>query len=366
MKINELKTKIEAFLGEQNLEVFESEGLKLFELPNTLSRKFIQEFANPIRSIVYSDEEALNNEDFKIIQKILIQAQIIKSRYEKAEIALKKTAEKIKNNGQDLLTSEEVEEGFKLILNDQTAPQDLILDAEVIYQALIQTYCTNASISSGIFKPGIEVEVDALQNSHPRVAQHARKTAFDQMCLLVFGHHPEQYDVLRKVEEIDANHKANQLMEYKVKKNQIVFAYLDMQPLSLPKFPRFAALLSSHDGVGCPVEEVIHQHKTLNIQCLIAGEEIVVKVPVWYGLIITKMEAGVTKPLDLHEILNESAQLAKTNPELANIVTKLKEDQPLASSFLHTFEQLATSTNSSYNQIVNLLKKKAGGDHASR
>lgn len=360
MTIDDLKSKIESFLGDYNLEVFESDGQKLFDMPNEISRKFVTEFANEIRKILYNDDSALENEDFVVIQKILIQAQTVKSKYEKAEIAVKKTAEKIKANKIELLKPEEMEEGLKLVLNNNTFANEFYSDSEVIYQALIQTYCTNAAINSGIFKAGQDVSVEEIQTSHPRIAQHAKKTAFDQMCLLVFGHHPEQYDIMRKVEEIDSNHKANQLMEHKVKKNQIVFAYIDMQPLSLPKFPRFASILSSHEGVGCPVEDVIHQHKTLTIQCVIAGQEINVKVSVWYGLIITKMETGANKPLDLQEILNQSAEVAKNSPELSLQNTRVKEDQELASSYLSTFEQLATSTNVSYNQVVSQLKKKAG------
>lgn len=366
MDIKTLKVKVEQFLGDNSREVLESEGQKLHALPNIVSRKFVLEFSGAITSMLYHDQ-AVNDETFQLIQKVLIHAQIIKSRYDKAEIALKKAINHVKNNPLDLVLDSELEEGAKIILNDQVLANELIVGSEEIYQALIKTYCTNASINSGLFKAGMEIALADIEKTHPRIAQHAKKTAFDQMCLLVFGHHPEQYDILRKVEEIDSNHKMNQLMEVKVKKNQILFSYLEMEAMTVPKFPRYAALLSHHEGVGCPVEEVIHQTKELPIQCIIAGQEVVVKVPAWYGFIITKVDSSVSKPLDLDEILNQAQDMVKEDPELASIITKVKEDQLLEKTFLNTFEKLATSTNQNYSQILSQLKKQAQGVlHASR
>lgn len=359
MNINELKLKVVAFFGESANSVIESEGLSLLSSPNELSRKFVAEYASSIRNLLYSDDEIIQNENFQLIQKVLIQAQVVKSRYDKAEIAIKKVQEKIKNNKTELILPEEVIEGCKIILNEKTPSTEFLMDSEKIYQLLIQTYCTNAAILSGAFSDKQEISIEELVKLEPRIAEHAKKTAFDQMCVLVFGYYNENYDELRKEEEIHSNHQINNLMEQKIKKNQILFGYVDMNPLTTPKFPRFATILSRRNGTGCSVEETYHLHKILNIQCVIAGNEIIVKVPVWYGFIDTVINPESSKPLDLNSILSESAKIAKMDPNEANQSSKIKEDQLLAQNYFNVFEQLATSTNKSYNNIINQLKRKA-------
>jgi hypothetical protein len=358
MDINTLKNKIEQFLEDNALEVLESEGHKLHTLPNKVARNFLQEFSAPITNILYNNEDSLNNEDFKNIQKILIQAQIIKSRYDKFEIVVKKVANRIKSNKVELVTEEELNEGVKLIFNNEIPANEFYLNEEFLYQNFIKTYCTNAAINSGFFQQNSEISLEQL-SQHPRISQHVKKTAFDQMCLLVFGHHPEQYDIMRKLEEIDINHKINNLMDIKLKKNQVLFGYVDMNPLTVPKFPRFAAILSSHEGIGCSVEEVFHLHQVLKIQAVVAGVEVFVQVPVWYGVVISKIDPSSHKPLDLNSILDEAAQMVQEDPTLSKNISKIKEDQLLVNSYFKVFTQLATATNDNYSQVLKQLKQQA-------
>src|SRR5690606_32794643 len=128
------------------------------------------------------------------------------------------------------------------------------------------------------------------------------------------------------------NHQTNDFLEYKINKKQIAFAYIDMNPLTVPKFRRFATILSSHEGVGFPVNEVIHLTNELNIQCVIAGREVFVKVPVWYGFITTKVEESNSKSIDLNEVLNQSASSAKDNPELSKVILNVKDKMSVSGS----------------------------------
>jgi len=352
MNLEPLKKEMEKHLGDHTLNVFESEGLYLFNLANKYALDLVNHFGNIIHQILRENELILENKEFQVIQKILIQSQIIKSRLEKADIALKKALEKVrKSNKVNLLTEEELMEASKIILNTQTCPHDFVMEAEPIYQSLIQTYCTNAAIKSGLFSSGEIISIDQLNLQSPRVALHAKKTAFDQMCLLIFGNINHDYDLLRKIEEIDENHKINDFLDYKVKNAQILFAYIELEPLSTPKFPRFASILSAKKGIACTVEDVLHNYKILKVECNIAGNNVFVEVPVYYGLIITKVDTNNNKPLELNEILNSSLN---NKPEIENP----RYVQNIASSYLSAFEKLATSTHESYNKVVRELKTR--------
>lgn len=359
MDIKQMTSKAKMFWGENADVVFDSEGLNLSDIPNIYSRAFIHEFAHSIRQIVYSDENSLSNPDFKVLQSILIQAQIVKTRYEKAEVILKKVDEKLKKHPKKLIHEDELESYKKEILNDFTLARDFVLDAELLYSTMIQVACTNSAISSGIFKDKKEFSIQELEKIDSRISEHAKKTAFDQMSLLVFGKYPEKYDQQRIIEEIDSKHKTNDFLEYRVGKKEVAFAYLDMNPLSLPKFPRSGSILSVHDGVGYPIDNITHLHKTMEVSCKIADEDVLIKVPVWYGIITTKVSDSEGKVVDLDSIFNKSAELAKENPELAKNLMKWKDNQSLAYSYIQAFEKLAESNNLSYNTIVNQLKHRS-------
>lgn len=358
MTIQELKSKAQEVLADYAAEVLDSNGLSLYNLPNGLSRRFCDALGLSITKIIQTNEDALKDEDFQKIQKTLAQAQIIKTRYEKFELTFNKVVNRIKASPIELVSDEEIAQERASLLNDSIKSNEFFTKEEELYQLFIQNSCTNAAIKSGVFKSGAIIKIEELENINPRIAFHARKTAFDQICLLVFGHVPEKYDTMLKVEEINPNHNINSLMEIKTKNHQILFGYLNMNALTVPKFPRFAALISRHEGVGCSVEEVVHQHKVLDIQVVIAGEEVTVQVPVWYGVVVTKVSAQNNKPLDLEALLKDTEQLVVQSPDLSTQVSKINDEPSIISNYLQVFTKLATVTNQNYTQVINQLRQQ--------
>lgn len=363
MEIKALKNEVFKFFGEQAQEVWDSDGYKLYSLPTQESIEFKDQFTKSVYAVVAKDSS--NNEELLQIQRILSKTGEIARKYENHMVLVKKVAARIKSQSSHLVKEEELEQEIRDLISPQISPELFQKDEDFLYQNLIQIVCTNTAIKSGVFTDGTVINIKELEATNERLAHHAKKTAFDQMCLLVFGQTITNYDKMRLVEEMDSNHQINNLMEIKIKKNQLLHGYVDINPLTVPKFPRFAALASERKGVAGSVEEVIHQFKELVVEVVIAGETVKVLVPVWYGAVIAKMEGDFPKSLSLEALLVETEQLVKNNKQLASMVSKLPEEPNLIGNFLQVFESLATADGKTYGLIKQKLKQ-AGALHASR
>lgn len=356
MEIKALKNEVFKFFGEQAQEIWESDGYKLYGLPTQDSLDFRDQFSKTVYSLV-ANEKNSQDEDLVQVQRILSKTGTIIRNYENHIVLVKKVAARVRSQSSHLVKEDELEQEVRELITPQINPDLFQKDENNLYQNLIQIVCTNSAIKSGLFTDGAVINIKELEAQNERLAHHAKKTAFDQMCLLVFGQTVVDYDKMRLVEEIDSNHQINTLMEIKVKKNQMLFGYVDVNPLTVPKFPRFAALMSSRKGISGSVEEIIHQHQELVVEVVIAGENIKVKVPVWYGAVVTKMEGEYQKSLDLENLLLETEHLVKNNKSLANAVSKLSEEPTLIGNYLKVFEALSTSNNNNYGVLKQKLKQ---------
>lgn len=356
MEIKALKNEVFKFFGEQAQEIWESDGYKLYSLPTQDSIDFRDQFSKSVYALV-GNEKTAQDEDLVQMQRLLSKTGTIIRNYENHMVLVKKVAARVRSQASTLVKEDELEQEVRELISSQITPDLFQKDENHLYQNLIQTVCTNTAIKSGLFTDGAVINIKELEAQNERLAHHAKKTAFDQMCLLVFGQIVTDYDKMRLVEEMDSNHQINNLMEIKVKKNQMLFGYVDVNPLTVPKFPRFAALMSSRKGISGSVEEIVHQFQELVVEVMIAGENVKVKVPVWYGAVITKMEGDFQKSLDLENLLLETEQLVKNNKSLTTVVSKLSEEPNLIGSFLKVFETLSTSTNTNYGILKHKLKQ---------
>jgi hypothetical protein len=363
MEIKALKNEVFKFFGEQAQEVWESDGYKLLALPTQDSLDFKDQFTKSIYALVAKDTS--NNEELLQMQRLISKTGEIARKYENHIVLVKKVAARTKAQSSHLVTDEELAQEVRELITPQITPDLFQKDEDYLYQNLIQTVCTNTAIMSGLFTDGAVINIKELEAQNERLAHHAKKTAFDQVCLLVFGQTVTNYDKMRLVEEMDSNHQINNLMEIKVKKNQILHGYVDLNPLTIPKFPRFAALMSERKGVAGSVEEVVHQFQELVVEVVIAGENVKVKVPVWYGAIVARMEGDFPKSLSLESLLVETEQLVKNNKSLASVVSKLAEEPNLIGGYFKVFEALASATSENYGLLKQKFKQ-AGLVNASR
>lgn len=165
-------------------------------------------------------------------------------------------------------------------------------------------------------------------NIEPRVLFHAKKSAFDQFCMSIFGQVPKNYDDNLMVVILDSTHPLNLLAKNPIKKSQNIHCFVSFEPINSLKFPRYAHLLNTQDGFIGSIEDLELFSQEYLVPVVVAGQDVKVLVKLYLGGILTEKSQNNSKPIDLKSFISEAqknkdSKSESISPKEINFLTDL-------------------------------------------
>ena len=287
-KITQAKALLEEILQEKTLETLESQGKLLHELAVVKSLDISNKiFPLLQKALAENPEISKENQDFDVLVKVSLQANMNSSKYQEAQRCFARVQEKFENQEFKLITEAELDEAKGVILNKfTTSPSDLHTVDKVLYREILRTFMVNNAILSGLFHDGAVIDIKELEKINPRAAHHAKKTALDQFCLINYGSHDDAYEKTSYIAyKVSSDENIQHLLTTKMKNKESVICYANLNPMAVPEFQRYATLTNGKDGNIYSLEDFAHFYEEFKINCEIAGKQVKVAIPIWHGTI---------------------------------------------------------------------------------
>lgn len=138
---------------------------------------------------------------------------------------------------------------------------------------------------SSYFSKEVDVTINEdFKKKNPSLTLFLKKKTLDYLSLEMFGEVNSKIHQLFSVKKIDKSHFLNK--ENFINKNEIVFAYINMNRMETPKIPRFGAIFDPYLVKHHKVIDVFHKLVKSRIVFNFNEKEIIVNCDVWIGNII--------------------------------------------------------------------------------
>lgn len=268
MSIDKIHYELSELLKEKYSGVLTNPKV-LYKIPLKTSLEVVE--LNPL--FLDLDKEVRESEAGREVSKVLLAGADVAQKYNQAKRVFGRVRG-IFENGEGIfpLEEEELDEVEEELLSKNNTSEDLVVKPLEIYETICKYFANNESIDSGVFRDGQIIEENMLEKLKPKVAYHARKTAFDTVCANIFGRYIEDYTKGLMVDFV------------KSKENETSVFFVSMDKIENTNFPQIKEVIDRRGDLRKVINKEITK-KTMRVACNVSGKDVFVELPIYQGVI---------------------------------------------------------------------------------
>lgn len=262
----------------EQINTFLKNNPQLVKQPNLIKNYSIRE------CILLSNSLESLKADSGFIE-LMIESISVANRFKKNKILFKQLKETLLIQYPGWTTEEELAEIENLFFDLGKTIHETEISESILWNEIEKIRSKELEKFTSLILGDVELTLNEdFKKKNPSLTLYLKKKSLDHLSVEMFGEVNSKIHQLFSVSKIDKDHFLNK--ESQLKKDEIIFAYINMNRMETPKIPRFGAIFDPYLVKHHKVIDVFHKLVKSKIIFNFNEKNIIVNCDVWIGNII--------------------------------------------------------------------------------